>query len=271
MKLWDADEREYEEKDTVDERLAAYYGPRLPAQPLPASSWLQLQSQLTRTARPRRRFLKHIFARRRSQHHVPRYIQNAFAQITHAARVSYSPTLLCCSFNVDGNTTPQVHISPFAAWHIKLLLPLAALSSLEPAMLDVLLAAGLARYLLMRRALYRLLSSFYLCLGIISLFSGIAAALQKLPLAVLLLCTLLLACSLSLLYWQQRMLVLAADKMIVLWLGRAAVCQGLHSLADHSPTPARSRWSEPALTLRISRICGTELLARDERLTLSRK
>ena len=50
----DSIEKEERERQSLDDRLRAYYGPALQEQPLPSSSWLRLRSQLGSPRSPRR-------------------------------------------------------------------------------------------------------------------------------------------------------------------------------------------------------------------------
>jgi hypothetical protein len=61
-----------------------------------------------------------------------------------------------------------------------------------------------------------------------------------------------------------------ADELMVRWLGRSRVCQGLHILAGRRRTHRYRVWGEPSLDERIERVCGTRVEIEDERLTLVR-
>ena len=57
-KEWNQAEKGDGEERNLDERLAAFYGPARPEQPLPTSSWLDVRSQLRERRAYRERFLK---------------------------------------------------------------------------------------------------------------------------------------------------------------------------------------------------------------------
>ena len=270
----DSVEKEERERESLDDRLRAFYGPPLQEQPLSSSSWQRLCSQLDSQRSPRRQFRPrwrlHRFRGRRT---APAFIQDAFSHITYEARLPYTPSILSCSFKF-GERVPVVRVFLLGRRKIRLKLPLDATQSMEPSELDVLLATGLARYLCMRKPMYaasRLLLRSLIPLACIILLLAWLYALPYyvLPIAIgvsLLLC----AGTLWLLYKQGRTMAIQADSLIVQWLGRGRVCEGLHALANRTRTPSRASWGEPSLEERIARVCGTRVRIEHERLTLAR-
>lgn len=110
MYEWKSSERGDKEQAELEERLAAYYGPRLREQPLPASSWRRLQSQLG--SQPSRKFrrlrLRLRYHPHRPRRSMPAYIQEAFAHIVQEARLSRAPVLDCAfKFRLRA---PGVHV-----------------------------------------------------------------------------------------------------------------------------------------------------------------
>jgi Zn-dependent protease with chaperone function len=70
--------------------------------------------------------------------------------------------------------------------------------------------------------------------------------------------------------WHKRQLAYQADELAVRWMGRSAICHGLHLLEDEHLHTSSTRWGEPDLHERIRRVCGTAVKVRPERLTLVR-
>lgn len=293
------EEREME--DFVEQRLKFYYGPELPEQPLPESSWQQVFSKLAAQQQrsPQRRKL-HVGLRFRSRFQrqqwweqvspgnqptpplhaktSPADAQEAFARILCDAHMSQATPMLACRFT---NTrirpykaqTPDIRVSLLRKRPLRLTLPTH--TDIKPIELDVLLAGGLARYEEIRRPgsllVYTLLMS-----TMAGLFTWVIAALflQRLSLFTrffeVLACTLLIGAILRLLNMHARMLAKRADTTMVSWIGRFRACQGLHALADRSRVPSRRRWGELSLTERIAHICGSHVDIQVERLTLVR-
>ena len=268
----DSIEKEERERQSLDDRLRAYYGPALQEQPLPSSSWLRLRSQLGSPRSPRRQFrrrwLLHRFRGRRT---VPAFIQDAFSRVTYEARLPYTSSILSCSFK---SGVPLVRVFLLGRHKIRLILPSDVTQSVEPAELDVLLATGLARYLCMRKPVYAasrfLLSSLIPFACIILLLPWLyALPYYTYPIAIVL-SLLLCAAALWLLHKQRRRMAIQADNLMVQWLGRGRACEGLHALANRTVTPSRGHWGELSLEERIARVCGTRVSIEHERLTLAR-
>jgi hypothetical protein len=258
----------------LDARLAEYYGPALLEQPLEASSWQVLRSQLGSRRPPRSRMARlWHFRCLTDRGRVPPFVQGAFARITNEARLPFSASTLHCTTR-PRLRVPEVRVSLLHRRHIRLSLPSAVEGTIEPAMLDVLLSTGLARYLKMRRPVYALPR---LILFTVVPLAGIALALLRLiaiPLLPLLIAIGLFIVVSMLAFWlldrQRRLMAVSADSLMVQWLGRGRACQGLRALADRSRTPHRRRWGELSLTERIARVCGTQVQLEYERLTLVR-
>jgi hypothetical protein len=255
----------------LEQRLRAYYGPQLPPRALPETAWLQLRDQLgpATTRRSDSRHTQRIHFSRplqvKSVQPAPVVLQEAFEGLL--ARVQYgrrSPELRCAFKQCV--RTPQVLISPLGRGQVRLVLPeQEGWNELQPATLDVLLAVGLARYASTSRAVF---------LGQRALLCTLLLALAILPVATVerrflwdMLAILACLGGVGLFSWQQRSSAFRADRQAVLWLGRERVCQGLHGLAE--PTrQQRFTWNEPTLAERITRVCGTTVNAKDDRLTL---
>jgi hypothetical protein len=150
----------------LEQRLVAYYGPRLREQPLSQDAWQRLRHKLEQPAK------RHIHVRwpiRRVRRYrsrvalkpVPAYIDAAFNRFVYDAHVSYPSSLLHCTFKRK-LWAPIVRVSSFRKQPIRLLLPVNTERSLPTSGLNVLLATGIARYQLVKKALliYLLLTGF---------------------------------------------------------------------------------------------------------------
>lgn len=268
MKEQNFGKSEQREPFDLEKRLAAFYGPPLREQPLPAASWEKLRLRLvSQEDVGRRRGLRLRLLRKRSRATVPTSIQEAFERIAYQARVPSQRWVLLCSVR-PGIHEPAVHASWPGRRKIRLLLPLNAAITMEQAELDVLLATGLARSTGARKPAYTL--GRLLLAGVVLIASlGLALFwMHHLPLAGLPLALALYASVVWLWHRQARSIAFYADTLTIRWLGRARVCSGLHGLADRSRAPRRRRWSEPSLAERIERVCGTQVEVRDNQLTL---
>ena len=251
----------------LDKRLAAYYGPELREQLLSSTSWQRLHSQLnTRRSTRHRQRLRLRGRWHRRQRFVPAYVQETFSRISYEARAPYPQSLLQCSLNTRARA-PVVRISTLGRHKIKLVLPSLAEGAIGQPGLDVLVAAGLARYLYARKPEYviaRVLLAIILLASIASLvFWKQNHLVVAFPIVTML-------CISLLLHMQGRRLAFRADSLIVLWLGRERACRGLHALAARTPRSSRQAWGEPSLVERIHRVCGTRAAVEEERLTLVR-
>ncbi len=283
MKEWNTSDKKHGEPGSLEDRLSAYYGPELPAQPLPPASWVQLRSRLPYKRSFRRRSLRSLrISRRRIRFmHLPRsssggtipvYILDAFERIAHEARLPFTPEMLHCTFKRQVRL-PSVRVSYWGKRKIHLLLPVSLSQSLEPAELNVLLASGLAchRLLFERKlpfGLVRMLPVWACLLALIALcvvgwrhFEFI-----MFPIAVILIAILFYTLVLS--HRQGRSLAFRVDALMVQWLGRDQVCRGLHTLVRRSRRPQRKGFGQISFVERIERVCGTRVAAQSERLTL---
>jgi hypothetical protein len=262
------------EERNLDTRLEAFYGPAMSEHPLPTSSWLELRSRLdVRRAHHWRMPRIWHFRRHNGRGRVPLFVQDAFAHILYEARFPYNASMLRCVIK-PRISVPEVRVSLLPRRQIGLFLPSPLGGSVEPTMLDVLLATGLARYVTMRRANYilpRLLLVsvvlFVYAMLILSHWSGV-------PLNIILiaigLCIVLSMGVIWVMGRQRRWMAVRADSLMVQWLGRGRACQGLHELADRSRAPSHKRWGEPSIAERIGRVCGTHVPLEQERFTLVR-
>lgn len=256
----------------LEQRLVAYYGPRLREQPLSQDSWQQLRHKLKQPAKRSIRLRRPI--RRVNRYRspvalkpVPEYIDAAFKRIAYDARVSYPSSLLHCTFKRKMQA-PAVRVSSLRKQPIRLLLPVDTERSLPASSLNVLLATGVARYQLVKKALliYLLLSGFVT----IGMCVGFFYALHHQPLIPVLIVLIGGPGLLLLLDRQKRQVCFAADALVVVWIGRGRMCDGLHVLANSTRSAHRSRWGEPSLAERIVRVCGTRVESGNERLTMVR-
>ena len=268
MKEQNFGKNKQQEPFDLEKRLTTYYGPQLREQPLSQTSWQNLRYRLGSQEDTKRR---HRFSlrlpRKRSRAYVPTSIQDTFTRIEYEAHIPSRSSMLCFSLKPHVRE-PIVRGSWFGRRKIRLILPLNAIVALGQTELDVLLATGLARSIGARKPIYMLgrllLASVVLIATIVLILSWMYhVALVGFPLAIAI-CALVV----WLLHLQARSIAFHADVLIVLWLGRGHVCNGLHALADHSRTPRRRRWGEPSLAERIKHVCGTRVEVKDNQLTL---
>ena len=139
---------------------------------------------------------------------------------------------------------------------------------MEQTELDVLLATGLARSICARKPIYTLGRLLLAGMVLIACITLIFSWMHRVPPVGFPFAIALYAMVVWLLHTQARSIAFHADALMVLWLGRGHVCNGLHVLADHSRKPRRRRWGEPSLAERIKRVCGTRVETRDNQLTL---
>ena len=279
MHEWNPVERGHGEHPNLDKRLSAYYGPELQEQPLPESSWLRVRTHLgpQRSSKRQRLWRWHTLhrlrlrprGRRVHRRPIPANIRDAFSRLVYETRQAHPVPSLRCSFT-SRRRAPAVRVSPIDGRNIRLILPLNGAWALEPSELDVLLATGMARRLYTRKPAFLLLQ---LLLVSVVLFAGVALILFGTHRASIL--PLLIAIGLCIVisglrHVQGRRLAFQADDRVVQWLGRSRACQGLHALAGRTGSRRRGRWGEPSLLERIDRVCGTQVTAETERLTLVR-
>lgn len=254
----------------LESRLAAYYGPDMHEQSLPQSSWLRVQANLGSQHAAKRIHLRTVMCRRYVQRkRVPGYIQDAFSHVMHEARFKERAPILRCALKAR-TRVPSVHVSFLRRRTMKLVLPPNAAASMEPAGLDVLLAAGLARYFYTRKLEYWLPRLLLVVVVALACATLILLAAFRYPALPFLIATSICVVVVALVSVQRRRLAFRADELVVRWLGRSRVCQGLHILAGRSRTRRSGVWGEPSLAERIERVCGTRVEVEDERLTLIR-
>jgi hypothetical protein len=270
--MYNSNSEEGGQKEQVDleSRLAAFYGPNLREQPLPQSTWLRVRANLGSQHSPKRMHLRTIMRRRnlRSKR-VPGYIQNAYSHVLYEARMKGQPPTLRCSLK-PLTRVPSVHNSFLGRHTMQLVLPLSAGESMEPASLNVLLATGLARYACTRKLDYWLPRFLLIVAFVLACVTLILFAVYHYSYPLFLIALLIGAVVAVLVKFQRRRMVFRADVLMVQWLGRSRVCQGLHILADRNRSRRmRLRW-EPSLDQRIERVCGTRVEVENDRLTLVR-
>ncbi|HVB23040.1 MAG TPA: hypothetical protein VNG51_13945 [Ktedonobacteraceae bacterium] len=282
MNEWNTSETERDERGNLEDRLSAYYGPTLPEQPLPPTSWVQLRSHLRRQHSLRQRFFHMPKRRRRVRFkHLPRvsyggaipvYIQDAFESIAHEAQLPYTADMLHCTFKKQIGI-PSVRVSYWGKRKIRLILPAPLSRPLEPAELNVLLASGLASHVLRfeRKPPYGLVRMLVIWACLVALLMLIPIGWQYFdakifPIAMMLFAILL--CMVVLSHLKGRKFAFRVDALMVQWLGRSQVCQGLQALVRHSRHPQRKGFGQVSFAERIERVCGTRVAAQSERLTL---
>lgn len=270
----DAQQQESQWESHLEQRLQTYYGPPLKEQPLAQAAWQNLQQKLgSQQQPPEQNDWKHLF-RRRSSEPVPEYVRTAFMHVAYEARIHHPLPALYCSFKKG--VEPTVYTVPGVKPRLYLILPSSAMTGMDEAGLDTLLATGLARHRLTLRWPAPLL--YVLCLSPALLGLLLLVFCRGLYLMLgFVLFVLLFLLSWLLLKRLRRNVYLSADALAVQWLGRVRICQGLHRLADYQrvlfTVSAHNRWkkwSTPSLTERIERVCGTHVGVYDERLTLVR-
>ena len=270
MYEWNSETGRDKEKTDLEGRLAAYYGPELREQPLPQSEWLRVQAHLGSRHPVKCMHLRRVLRHRniRSKR-VPVYIQHTFSRMLHETHMQHSSLILQCSFK-PAVRVPEVHTSLLGKRTIQLTLPPSAVDSMQGPMLDVLVAAGLARYSFARQLGNRLL--WLLLTGVVAITCVMLMlwVVYKYSPLVFLIAILLCIIVMGLISVQRRRIVFRGDELMVRWLGRSRVCRGLHLLAGHNGKRRRVLWREPSLDERIGRICGTRVEVEDERLTLVR-
>lgn len=262
-----------QQESQLEQQLQAYYGPTLKEQPLAQSAWQHLQRELGPQQQPRKQVdWKHLFRRRKSEP-VPEYARMAFMRIVDEAGVLHPVPALHCSFKkgVEPIAYTALGLKP----RLCLVLP-SATTTIDGAVLDTLLATGLARHRLTLRWPTPLWHVLCLCPALLGLLLFVFYRGLYLMLGFILL-VLLFLLSWLLLKLLRRHVCLAGDAMAVQWLGRARICQGLHGLADYQrvlsiPSDRRGwrKWGTPSVAERIERVCGTRIAIDDERLTLVR-
>ncbi len=141
---------------------------------------------------------------------------------------------------------------------------------MEGAMLEVLLATGLARYSCSRRLENRLLRVLLAGTALLTLGTFVLWLTYKYsPLAFLMVLMLFVIVA-GFAGIRRRRRVFQADDLVVRWLGRSRACRGLHLLAGQTGKQRRVFLWEPSLAERIGRICGTQVETENEQLILVR-
>lgn len=275
--MWkqDANDRKKDDQNTIEERLSTYYGPAMPEQLLPTESWLHLSSQLTPRHSNRRWLPPKWNNRLRLGRTLPFYIQDALSHIASEANMYHAMSRVQCHFS-PRIIVPSVRISILGKRAIKLNLPTQLERSPSQTELDVLLASGLARYKFIQQPRYRRRRFLLFVPFLLLLLTSIVvtrywhhAAMVVLLFLLACLCLLGLA-TLWLLSLQARKMAQRADNLVVQWIGREHMCQGLHALAARSRTSSRRTWGELSLEERINNICHTHVALEAERFTLVR-
>lgn len=265
--------RNDDSRNDLDTRLRMFYGPSLPAQPLTSQSWDVLSRQLKLQKRtPNRRTWHGVRGLRRSMmpgKALPPFVQESLARVMNEARWQQRVPPLSCSIKSHAYE-PSLHLATMLLLGkptIYLTLPIDAPISMERVEIDVLLATGLARSLLMNRIAVRMLRYVYACLLLYSYCFTVYSVVHRQ------LFEFLIAIGISVIVtatwqYQKRKQAYKADTITVYWLGRNRMCEGLHILASHKSRHRQWRLSEPSLEKRIERVCGTRVLSRNKDLTL---
>ena len=254
----------------LEKRLTTFYGPQLREQPLSQASWQNLLHRLGSQEDTKRRHRFSLrFPRKRSRAYVPTSIQDTFTRIAYEARIPTRSSMLSFSLNPHIRE-PMVRCSRFGKRKIRIILPLNAIATIGQSELDVLLATGLARSICTYKPIYVLGRLMLVSVMLLACLAMIFSWINHVPLVGFPLAIGLFASVVWLMHLQSRSIAFHADALMVIWLGRGRICNGLHALADHSQTPRRKRWGEPSLAERIKRVCGTQVDVKDNQLTLVR-
>lgn len=269
-----ANDKHNHSTNDLDARMRAYYGPAMPEQPLSSQAWDTLSQQL----RPHRR--THLYRgrrwhglhrlRRNTTYRTPSFVQDSLERVMHEARWHQHVPTLHCSVKAKVSE-PSLRIASTllpGRPTLRVTLPLDAPIRMQNIEMDVLIAAGLARSLLMNRLAERILRYVLTCLLLFGCVLIVYSLLHKqlypqLPIAIA-----LCICILFVRRYQRRSQVFRADVIMVYWLSRSRVCEGLHLLANHRHKPKYWQMSEPSLDERIKRVCGTQVTSRNRDLTL---
>jgi hypothetical protein len=270
MKEQNSGKSKQQEPFDLEKRLTTFYGPQLREQPLSQASWQNLLHRLGSQEETKR---KHSFSlrfpRKRSRAFVPTSIQNTFTCIANEARIPTRSSMLSFSLNPHIRE-PIVRCSRFGKCKIRLIIPLNVIATIGQAELDVLLATGLARSICAYKPINVLGRLILICVMLLACLAMILSWIHHVPLVGFPVAIGLFASVVLLMHMQSRSIAFHADALMVIWLGRGRICNGLHALANHSPTPSRKRWGEPSLAERIERVCGTQVDVKDNELTLVR-
>ncbi|HWZ18368.1 MAG TPA: hypothetical protein VNW73_06190 [Ktedonobacteraceae bacterium] len=254
----------------LEKRLATFYDHQLREQPLSQASWQNLLHRLgsQEETKRRQRFSLH-FPRKRSRVYVPTSIQDTFTRIAYEARIASRSSMLSFSLNPHIRE-PMVRYSRFCRRKIRLIFPLNAIATIGQSEIDVLLATGLARSICAHKPIYVLVRLILVSVVLIACLAMILSWIHHVPLVGFPIAIALYVSIVWLMQMQSRSIAFHADALMVLWLGRGRICNGLQALADHSRTPRRKRWGEPSLAERIKRVCGTGVDVKNNDLTLVR-
>jgi hypothetical protein len=270
MKEQNFGKSEQQESFDLEKRLTTFYGPQLREQPLSQASWQNLLHRLGSQEETKRRHSFRLrFPRKRSRAYVPTSIQDTFTHIAYEARIPTRSSMLSFSLNPHIRE-PIVRCSRFGKRKIGLILPLNAIATIGQPELDVLLATGLARSIGAYKPINVLGRLILVCVMLLASLVMILSWTPHVPLIGFPVALALCASVVWLMHIQSRSIAFHADALMVLWLGRGRICNGLHALANHSQTPSRKRWGEPSLAERIERVCGTQVDVKDNELTLVR-
>ena len=263
-------------KNDLETRLRVFYGPSLPEQPLSSSAWnslsnrLESQNGIHLTRKRRWHGVRGLYRSVTPGKALPPFVQESLVHVMNEVRWQDRVPPLYCSIKSTVRE-PSLHLAStllFGKPTVYLTLPIDAPIRMERVEIEVLLATGLARLLLINRLASRILRYICACLLLMSYCLAVYGIIHRqaflcFPIAIGILTT-------TTLTWQhqQRRNAFKADMLTVHWLGRDRVCEGLHLLADHREKPRRWRLSEPSLEKRIERVCGTRVASKNKDLTL---
>ncbi|GCE28729.1 hypothetical protein KDA_42130 [Dictyobacter alpinus] len=241
--------------EDVEQLLSVYYGPLLPEQPLAPAAWMNVREQLQRRRRVRLHIPSWPERARRPVRRIPVYVQESYTEIARGAHIRqrWPDPRLRYRLRRRGDL-PRVRVALLWPRVIQLNAVRGRERILDQVELDVLLASGLARYLLSLRPLNQLISWLLILLGSAGLLSTIILVWHR-QFAWSILPLLITVCAVVLLSSYQHRLTYQADALVARWLGRERTCRGLHGLATRSQHPRRPGWSTPSLTTRARRIC----------------
>lgn len=273
LSLQDGEHRMVQEKKEplshdVEQRLSAYYGPALPAHPLPDVAWLSLRERLQMPEQSLyRRFQLSARLAPRLRQPLPLELQQMYATLLLQTNYRHPSPALRLRLR-RRPVQPRVETAVLGRGRINLVLPREKWQALSKAELEMLLAAGLARCSGVSRPLYLLPRALFAMSLLFVLAALPFTSVDRRAVWIFLIAFACCMVSGSLLVWQQRLQAFRGDTIAVEWLGRERVCQALHLLAERGQPERRPTWGEPSLVERIARVCGTPITNKDKRLTL---
>jgi hypothetical protein len=254
----------------IEQQLRRYYGPPLPEQSLPTSSWETVRARLGDTHAPTVGRQKR-WRRTDEPSPLPTSVTHAVGLLVE--HTCLAPPRLHCH-HLRRSREPFIVVSIFRPHRLTLMLPPGGAEGAGAAALEVVLATGMARACSSSRLVAPLLAFGGLCWLVLVSGVFLLGWIQHVePLALwagILVGIVVGAMLLLLAHLAGCREVFLADRRACSWLGSAQVCEGFQQFVQMSDAPRRGRWGEPALTNRRERLCGARrLLHRDEGIPIA--